>query len=249
LHSIASILPALPGLVGPKTYAAWPVWRDSTRLEARFTPTPKTTIVTLWHRARDFERQTRQANRQDGALGRNGLAVLHALIFDFLNHATGRLDPSYAALARAACISERSVARGLVKLKAAGVLGWQRRCSEGRDELGRFRLEQDTNAYAILPVTRWKGYRAPPEAPPPQPGAWGDHPPLADLLTQAVEERRHGASERTALQILEQDPNDALAAANARLFRSKLLECQPGAETALKINNKPVPTRSGNGVR
>jgi hypothetical protein len=237
MHSIASILPALPGLAGPKTYAAWPVWRDSTRVEVRFTPVPKKTIVNLWHRARDFERQTRQANRQDGALGRNGLAVLHALIFDFLNHVTGRLDPSYEALARAACISMRSVARGLQRLKAAGVLGWLRRCSEGRDELGRFRLEQDTNAYAILPATQWKGYRGPPEAPPPRPGTWGDHPPLADLSTQAAEERRHGASLGAALQILEQDPNDELAAVTARLFRSKLLECQPSEETGRKIIN------------
>jgi hypothetical protein len=198
---------------------------------------PKKAIVNLWHRARDFERQTRQANRQDGALGRNGLAVLHALIFDFLNHVTRRLDPSYAALARAACISMRSAARGLQRLKAAGVLDWLRRCSEGRDELGRFRLEQDTNAYTIMPATQWKGYRAPPEAPPPAPGTWGDHPPLADLLTQVTEERRHGASLGTALQILDQDPNDELAAVTARLFRSELLECQPGEQTGRNIIN------------
>jgi hypothetical protein len=206
---------------------------------------PKKTAVKLWHRARDFERQTRQPNRQDGALGRNGLAVLHALVFDFLNFVSGQLDPSYAALARAACISVRSVARGLRKLKAAGVLNWQRRCSEGRDEAGRWRLEQDTNAYAVLPSAQWHGYRAPPEPPDPAPGTWGDHPPLADLPTQAVQERAHGADIGAALTILEQDPGDASAAAIARLFRavergeqardtSKLLECQPDQETARK---------------
>lgn len=83
---LAQFLPALPGLgAAAKTYAAWPVWSDSTTAEVRFQPTPKQTAARLWHRARDFERRTRRPNRQDGALGRNGLAVLHALIFDFLN--------------------------------------------------------------------------------------------------------------------------------------------------------------------
>ena len=38
------------------------------------------------------------------------LAVLHALIFDFLNHRTGRLDPSYAAIAAKAGVCVRTVA-------------------------------------------------------------------------------------------------------------------------------------------
>ena len=63
---------------------------------------PKRQAVRLYHDARRFERQTRQPGRQDGALGRNGLAVLHALLFDFLNYASGRLDPSYARIAEKA---------------------------------------------------------------------------------------------------------------------------------------------------
>jgi hypothetical protein len=145
MHQLAQFLPSLPGLAaGQKTYAVWPVWKDSTRLEVRFQPLSKKAVVKLWHLARDFERQTRQPNRQDGALGRNGLAVLQALIFDFLNFRTGRLDPSRAGIARAACISVRSVARGLAKLRQAGVLHWLHRCHEDHDELGRFRLRQDT---------------------------------------------------------------------------------------------------------
>jgi hypothetical protein len=84
--------------------------------------------VRLYHKARRFERRTRQAGRQDGALGRNGLAVRHALLFDFLNYNSGQLDPAYATIAKQACISVRSVARGLVNLKVAGVLNWLRRC-------------------------------------------------------------------------------------------------------------------------
>ena len=64
-----------------------------------------------FHKARRFDRQTHQPGKQDGALGRNGLAVLHALLFDFLNYATGRLDPAMPAIARKADISTRSVAR------------------------------------------------------------------------------------------------------------------------------------------
>jgi hypothetical protein len=69
----------------PRTYAAWPVWHDSTPADVKFHPLPKKQAVRIWHEARRFERRTRQPGRQDGALGRNGLAVLHALIFDFLN--------------------------------------------------------------------------------------------------------------------------------------------------------------------
>jgi hypothetical protein len=146
---VGQLVPAaLPGLLIPKTYAAWPVWRDSTTRQVKFQGMPKKQAVKLYHKARRFERQTRRPGRQDGALGRNGLAVLHALIFDILNYKTGRLDPSYAKIAERACISVRSVARGLASLKAAGVLNWLRRCAESwRD--GRFCLEQETNAYAL----------------------------------------------------------------------------------------------------
>src|SRR6516165_5693742 len=102
--------------------AVWPVWRDSVRRQVTYQPMSKRLAVQLWHKARRFERQTRKPGLQDGAIGRNGLATLHALLFDFLNYASGRLDPAHATIARAANISERSVRRGLVKLKAAGVL-------------------------------------------------------------------------------------------------------------------------------
>jgi hypothetical protein len=94
-----------PELSPSPTYAIWPVWRDSTTKEVKFQPMPKRQAVKLWHDARRFERQTRQPGRQDGAIGRNGLAVLHALLFDFLNYKNGELDPSWAAIAVKACIS------------------------------------------------------------------------------------------------------------------------------------------------
>lgn len=216
----------LPGLGMPRfaaagslrTHAAWPVWKDSTTKTVKFLPLAKKQAVRLYHKARQFERQTRQPGKQDGALGRNGLAVLHALIFDILDYASGKLDPAYSTIARKACISVRSVARGLVNLKHAGVLNWLRRAAETRDEQGRFCLEQDTNAYAVLPSSQWHGFFEN-EAPPPHPTTWGASPPLPDAITQAAEEMNHGAR-KMALSILEADPQDQLAAALASLGRA-----------------------------
>jgi hypothetical protein len=201
----------LPGFQQPKTYAAWPVWRDSTTAEVKFAPMSKKRAVQLFHKARAFERQTRQRGKQDGALGRNGIAVLHTMLFDFINYATGHLTPSYKAMAHKACISVRSVARGLKNLKAYSVLHWQRRAGETRDEHGRFCLKQDTNAYAVLPSSQWLGFIEPEPPPPPHPTAWGAAPPLPDLIEQAVSEITTAAKVR----ILEGDPNDKLAVALA----------------------------------
>ena len=203
-----------------RTYAAWPVWRDSTTKPVKFMPLPKKQAVKLYHKARAFERQTRRKGKQDGALGRNGLAVLHALIFDFLDYATGELDPAIESIARKACASVASVKRGLRNLKLCGVLNWIRRAGETRDEKGRFCLEQDTNAYGILPASQWLGFLDQPEAPPPHPDTWGATPPLPSVVEQAIIERREGASDAAILNRLEDDPGDDVAAALARLGRA-----------------------------
>jgi hypothetical protein len=204
----------LPGL-GVASRAPWPVWRDSTRKEVRFQPLPKRQAVKLYHHARRLERQTRARNRQDGAIGRNGLLALHALLFDFMHYASGRLDPSIKAIARAANISESSVKRGLVKLKAAGVVTWLRRCAEDWID-GRFVLRQQTNAYGVLPASQWRGYAPPAASPAPYAGSWGDCPPLADPLTSACQE----ASVAAMAMALGSDPHDGLAAALGRLGRA-----------------------------
>jgi hypothetical protein len=214
-----------------RTYAAWPVWRDSTRAEVRFQPMRKKQAVKLWHRARDFERQTRQHGRQDGALGRNGLAVLYALIFDFLNYRSGALYPSRLAIAAKAAISERSVGRGLAKLKAAGVLNWLRRCV-GEMIDGHFTLRQETNAYGICPQSCWRGYRAPPEPPAPDPGTWSATPPIDPVAL--------AGSDRTArIAALELDPSDRLALALAQLGKAVISSNgQPGQETRPSIHSR-----------
>jgi hypothetical protein len=110
----------LPGLGVPRfafagsqrTYAAWPVWRDSTTKKVQFLPLPKKKATKLFHKAREFERQTRQKGKQDGALGRNGILVLHALIFDFLDYVTGELDPAIETIARKACMARSNETPG-----------------------------------------------------------------------------------------------------------------------------------------
>jgi hypothetical protein len=136
---------------------------------------PKKSAVKLWHRARDFDRQTKRGEgRHGGAVGPTALKVLETLVFDFLNFRTGRLDPSYAAIARKANLCERTVATALQRLKEPRIINWARRCKESRRDDGRYVLEQETNAYAVLPASQWRGYREPPEARP-RPLAPGGH--------------------------------------------------------------------------
>ncbi len=210
--------------------AAPPVWGGSTDKPIEFEPMSKREAIKLWHRARDFERQTRRPGKQDGAIGRSGLMVLHSLIFDFRNHASGALYPSYEAIAKKAGVSVRSVARGLAALKGTGVLTWARRCHRSWED-GRLVLRQLTNAYTLLPTTRWRGYVAPLPAPPPAPGTWGDHPPWCSLR-ENERARTEGAPLTERVPILMSDPTDRLAMALGRL----------GAAVARNATLTGVPT-------
>jgi hypothetical protein len=206
----------IPALEGP-TRAPWPVWAGSLASPVQFTTMPKKAAVRLWHRARAFDRATHEAGRHGGALGHTGLAVLHALIFDFLNYRTGQLDPSYAAIAKAAGICVRATATALARLKALGILAWVRRCHEGCRADGGFALEQDTNAYAVLPEGQWRGYRPPSEPPAaPWPDTLGYPPPMPSALAQAALEGDLAGQ----VAALASDPKDGLAAALARLGRA-----------------------------
>lgn len=198
----------------------WQCWKGSARADTRVapqpSPMPKRDAVKFWHRARELERRSRAPGRQDGTLGRNGLAVLHALIFDFLNHKSGRLDPSYDELARAAAISIRSVARGVRRLREAGVLSWVRRCIADQDETGRFVLRQISNAYEILTA---KLVSILPEI---HPDTWGARPCDGDSLARAAASLTDGLSIGHALRELENE--DGLGAALARLGRANFIK-------------------------
>jgi len=136
--SLSRLLPPLPGFTAlGSTYAPWPVWSGSVANPVRFVALGKKAAVRLWHRARDLDRGTHQPGHHGGAVGPAALAVLHSLIFDFLNHRTGRLDPSYTAIAARAGVCVRTVATALARLRELGILNWVRRCAE-RWADGRF---------------------------------------------------------------------------------------------------------------
>ena len=217
--SLSHLLPPLPGFTAlGSTYAPWPVWSGSIANPVRFAPLAKKAAVRLWHRARGLDRSTHEPGRHGGAVGHTALQVLHALIFDFLNHRTGRLDPSYAAIATKAGVCVRTVATALKRLRELGILNWVRRCAESWAD-GRFVLEQETNAYAVLPESQWRGYRPPPEPPAtPWPGTWGEPTPMPSALAQAALEGDLAGK----VQALASDPKDGLAAALARLGQAFL---------------------------
>lgn len=223
-HTTAA--PQFPSIAG-KTYAAHPVWKDSARAEVKFSPLAsnredsRRRAREIWDHARAFERRTRKTRvdafgrrHTQGAIGRMGLLVLQAMLFKFINHTSGRLDPSAEAIGAEAIISRASVRRGLNSLKAAGILSWVRRCRESYDD-SRYVLEQETNAYGIAAPSCWKGYRPPPDAPPPDPASWGATPPLPALGVQA------GDGARRMVTALE-GAGDPLAGALARLGRRRL---------------------------
>ena len=202
----------------PKTYAAWPVWHDSTTKEVRFQPMKRKEAAKLWHKLRKYENQNKQPGHQDGAIGRNGILIMQSLLFDFLNYVSGALYPSYAAIAEKSGVSLSSVYRGLNKLRDAGVINWVRRCKEEWID-GRFTLRQESNAYAVLPSSQWNGFSEPPPAPPPAAGTWGDHPPMPSGLDLASTVRREGGSLSAQIAALEGDEGNPLARALAGLGR------------------------------
>ena len=212
---LRAVFPAAP----EPSFAAWSVWSQSSEKPIEFTPMPKKAAVKLWHRARDFDRQTHKPGQRGGALGPSGLQVLHALLFDFLNFQTGRLDPSYKAIARQANLCPRAVSDALKRLRTLGILAWVRRC-EARFENGRNVRRQQTNAYAVLPEGGWQGYVPPIEAPLPHPSAWGKAEVCPSVLEAAVIEQQTSGDRRSVIRTLELAPLGGIEAALARLGRA-----------------------------
>lgn len=215
-YAIGELLPGLPAFNGGRTRAVGPVWTGSTTKSVGFQALPKKQAARIWHKARAFDRATHQHGRHGGVIGRTALLVLHTLLFEFLNYRTGQLDPSYDGIAKRSGICRRAVATALQRLKSLGMLNWLRRATEGRDAAGRFILQQDTNAYAVLPSSQWRGYREPPEYAI-HPSEWGAVPPLPALIDQARSDLHAGDSVATVAERLRQDPGDRLAVALASL--------------------------------
>jgi DNA-binding MarR family transcriptional regulator len=108
---------------------------------------------------------TKAKGRRNGTLGYTGLKVLKALL-SLVDYRTGRLEPSYVAIAEKAKLSISAVAEALKRLVANGFLVIQRRCEPTGNEGPGPRLRQITNAYRVeLPALAAKTLRSAPPAP------------------------------------------------------------------------------------
>jgi len=217
---LSAALPFVADWKNATSYAPWQVWSGSTTKDARFVPTPKKAAIRLYHKAVEWNRRGKLAGCHGGLIGSHVLLVLHSLIFDFLNHRTGRLDPSYNALQRTTRLCRQTVATALARLKQLGIINWIRRCREDLDESGRFVLRQETNAYAILPVSQWRDYTDTDMPEPPHPATWGACPPLPSPIEQATSVREEGGSMAAIVAQLDDDPRDTVASALASLGRA-----------------------------
>jgi|SRR5215213_1779366 len=204
-----------------------PAWSDSTPAFVIFEPITRKAATAIWNKARRLDFRTARKGRHGGMIGRSALNVLSVLIFDFLDYQSGRLDPSYAAIARKARMCERTVAKALAKLKMLGILTWIRRCHEERGPWG-VRLKQQSNAYALMtPPILSKD-----DPPPPLPHEWGAVPPLPEPLDVAAEALKAG-DRATMMAALESDPGDELAMLWAGFYRAM------DEKEAREANRKP----------
>lgn len=89
-----------------------------------------------WQKAHRFDRQTHLPGKHGGVIGRTALTVLYTLLFDFLDYATGQLDPSLDKIAAKSGVCRRTVVEALRCLKQLGLLHWQRRAHPEEDGKG-----------------------------------------------------------------------------------------------------------------
>ncbi len=199
---VSACMPFIADLRDGTTYAAWPVWSGSTTKDTRFVPMPKKAVIRIYHKAVEWNRRGKLSRCHGGLIGSHVLLVLHTLIFDFLNHATGRLDPSYSAIQRRTRLCRQTVAKALARLKQLGIINWIRRCREDQDVDGRFMLRQETNAYAILPADAMARLYGCPYAGTTPPGNMGSLPAPALSCRTGMHShtggRQHGGNRRTA---------------------------------------------------
>ena len=109
-------------------------------------------------RARVLERETQVKGKPNGLLGWVGLLILHELLFTFHNRKTGLCCPSYDALETATGLCRGSVAAGVARLVAAGILDRTRRLVHAVVDRGGVLLKgvrQGSNLYAMREPPEW----------------------------------------------------------------------------------------------
>jgi hypothetical protein len=102
---------------------------------------------------------------------------------------------------------------------------------------GRFVLEQETNAHAVLPETQWRGYRPPAEPPGPAPGTWGEPAPALSAVAQAALELYLAAKVQAAGQRSQGRPGGRPGAARPGIHGPRLVSFRGVHEDA----EKPAP--------
>lgn len=209
-----------------KTYAKHPVWQGSAQLPVKWHRIDRKQRNVIWQEAVNISRGRDRVCKTGGGrkggvvearrtnLDGNALSVLRALLFDFLNMRTGQLDPSYEGLAKKTGLSRATVARALVRLRELRIIHWVRRCHASVQD-GKYVVEQERNAYAVLPPTGWRGFVAR-VAHKVMPHEWSPAPVMPTILEQAAEARQQGGWEAER-RVLLSDTSDKLMATLARL--------------------------------
>ena len=200
------------------------VARQHRRREFRFQPLPKKEAARALAPGPRLRPADAHAGKHGGAIGRTALPVLHALMFDFLNYASGRLDPSYDAIARKADVCGRTVADALSGSKALGIAAL---ATALRRELAATAASCWSRRPTPTPCCRRRSGAA--TEPPPAAAARAGHmgrPPAparsdhAGRSTAARTGRR-----RDGARLAGQDPGDELACARrlAGIFGQQLI--------------------------
>ena len=140
-----------------------PKYRKESVFSTSFRPLDRNAVARLLAYAEALDRRTHTPGKHGGCIGRTGLAVLKALVCRFFNKASGRLDPSLAAIAEAANVAKSTVQEAIKRLEAAGLLERVRRIGRVRVKvfsplfnrtLDAERVLQISNAYRLCPAPR-----------------------------------------------------------------------------------------------
>jgi DNA-binding Lrp family transcriptional regulator len=167
----APLLPAFSEQPRPSARDSGRPWHSGSRFPGAddFRPIDRNDRWRVWVAAEALEKRTKQARKHGGVLGHTGLIVLRCLLFEFLNIGSGRLDPSYEAIAEKTNLARDTVIEAVKRLSTAGILEISRRiirervknwCEFAGRVIWSWRTRQTSNAYRVnfpLPVRRELG--------------------------------------------------------------------------------------------